>query len=72
MSVELKTRMKHLAPVSFIPFESQGQYLILCLIETSKANGLEPSKYLRYLFEKFPYANTSEDVLYYTLTELCC
>jgi hypothetical protein len=27
-----------------------------------KANGLEPSKYLRYLFEKFPYAKTSEDV----------
>ena len=22
----------------------------------------EPSKYLRYLFEKFPYAKTSEDV----------
>ena len=32
------------------------------LIETAKANGLEPSKYLRYLFEKFPYAKTSEDV----------
>lgn len=31
-------------------------------IETAKANGLEPSKYLRYLFEKFPYAKTSEDV----------
>ena len=32
------------------------------LIETAKANGLEPSKYLRYLFEKFPYAKTSEDI----------
>ena len=32
------------------------------LIETAKANGLEPSKYLRYLFEKLPYAKTSEDV----------
>ena len=28
------------------------------LIETAKAIGLEPSKYLRYLFEKFPYAKT--------------
>ena len=32
------------------------------LIETAKANGLEPSKYLKYLFERFPYAKTSEDV----------
>ncbi|MCK4431586.1 MAG: transposase domain-containing protein [Candidatus Aminicenantes bacterium] len=32
------------------------------LIETAKANGLDPSKYLRYLFEKYPYAKTSEDV----------
>ena len=32
------------------------------LIETAKANNLEPSAYLRYLFEKYPYAKTSEDV----------
>ncbi len=32
------------------------------LIETAKANGLEPSRYLRYLFEKYPYAKTSEDI----------
>jgi len=32
------------------------------LIETAKANGFEPSKYLRYLLEKFPHAKTSEDV----------
>jgi len=30
--------------------------------ETAKANGLEPSRYLRYLFEKYPYAKTSEDI----------
>ena len=32
------------------------------LIETAKANGLEPSRYLQYLFEKYPYAKTSEDI----------
>ena len=32
------------------------------LIETAKANGLEPSRYLKYLFEKYPYAKTSEDI----------
>jgi len=32
------------------------------LIETAKANGLEPSRYLLYLFEKYPYAKSSEDI----------
>jgi len=32
------------------------------LIETAKANGLDPSRYLRYLFEKYPYDKTSEDI----------
>jgi transposase len=31
------------------------------LIETCKANGLEPYRYLRYLFERLPYAETTED-----------
>ncbi len=31
------------------------------LIETAKANSLEPYKYLRYLFEKIPYAEGEED-----------
>ena len=31
------------------------------LIETAKANGLEPYAYLRYLFEKLPLARTPED-----------
>ena len=31
------------------------------LIETAKANGLEPYQYLRYLFEKLPYAQNDED-----------
>ena len=33
-----------------------------CLIETAKANGLEPAKYLKYLFEKFLYIKTSQDM----------
>ena len=32
------------------------------LIETVKANGLEPYAYLRYLFAELPKANTVEDV----------
>jgi transposase len=31
------------------------------LIETAKANGLEPYRYLRYLFEKLPFARSAED-----------
>ena len=31
------------------------------LIETAKANGLEPFAYLRYLFTKLPYAQTADD-----------
>jgi len=31
------------------------------LIETAKANGLEPYKYLRYLFEKLPFAMSEDD-----------
>lgn len=33
------------------------------LIETAKANGLEPYAYLRYLFEKLPFAQTQLDYL---------
>lgn len=31
------------------------------LIETAKANKLEPYKYLRYLLEKIPFAESGED-----------
>lgn len=34
---------------------------IYSLIETAKANKLEPYKYLRFLFEKLPFAGTEED-----------
>ena len=31
------------------------------LIETAKANGLEPYKYLRYLFEHLPFADSDDE-----------
>jgi hypothetical protein len=31
------------------------------LVETAKANGLEPYNYLRYIFEKLPLAQTDQD-----------
>ena len=31
------------------------------LVETAKANGLEPYRYLRYIFEKIPLAQTEQD-----------
>ncbi len=34
---------------------------IYSLIETAKANNLDPYKYLRYLFEKIPFANCEDD-----------
>ena len=34
---------------------------IYSLIETAKANGLEPYRYLRYLFERLPQASTTEE-----------
>jgi transposase len=39
---------------------SSGLY---SLIETAKANDLEPYRYLRYLFEKLPHAETNDDFL---------
>ena len=32
------------------------------VIETAKANNLEPYKYLRYLFEKLPFASSEEEL----------
>jgi hypothetical protein len=31
------------------------------LIETARANGLEPSKYLKYIFTRLPYVSTEEE-----------
>lgn len=43
------------------PGGAQASALLYSLIETAKANDLEPYNYLRYLFEKLPFATTVED-----------
>lgn len=43
------------------PEGAQASATIYSLIESAKANKLEPYKYLRYLFEKLPFAETVED-----------
>jgi transposase len=43
------------------PEGAQASALLYSLIETAKANSLEPYKYLRYLFEKLPFATTVEE-----------
>lgn len=47
---------------SVTPEGAKASASFYSLIETAKAYGLEPSKYLRYLFERFLYDKTSEDV----------
>ena len=43
------------------PEGAQASAALYSLIETAKANKLEPYKYLRYLFEKTPFAECEED-----------
>jgi transposase len=44
------------------PKGAQASATMFSLIETAKANGLEPYKYLRYVFEKLPSANTIDEL----------
>ncbi|MBI4844798.1 MAG: IS66 family transposase [Nitrospirae bacterium] len=50
------------------PAGARASANLYSLVETAKANGLEPYRYLRYVFEKLPYATTSDD--YRNLTPL--
>ena len=43
------------------PAGARASALLYSLIETARANALEPYKYLRYLFEKLPFATTMEE-----------
>lgn len=43
------------------PSGAQSSATLYSLVETAKANGLEPYRYLRFLFERLPYAVTPED-----------
>jgi hypothetical protein len=42
------------------PQGAEASATLYSLIETAKANGLEPKAYLNYLFEKLPLANSTE------------
>jgi len=43
------------------PDGARARATFFTLIETAKANGLEPYAYLRYIFEKLPLAQTEQD-----------
>ena len=43
------------------PEGAEASALLYSIIETAKANGLEPYAYLRYIFSKLPYAEKLED-----------
>jgi transposase len=45
------------------PKGAEASATFFTLIETAKANGLEPYAYLRYLFEKLPFAQIDSDYL---------
>jgi transposase len=43
------------------PRGAHASATLFSLIETAKANGLEPYRYLRYIFTKLPFAKTQDD-----------
>jgi transposase len=43
------------------PRGAKASATLYSLVETAKANGLEPYQYLNFLFERLPYAQTEED-----------
>jgi len=43
------------------PAGARASANLYSLVETAKANDLEPYRYLRYIFENLPYARTEED-----------
>ncbi len=43
------------------PRGAHSSAILYSLIESAKANGLEPYKYLRYIFEKLPLAESKDD-----------
>ncbi len=46
---------------SATPQGASASAALYSLIETAKANGLEPYAYLRYVFERLPHASSTED-----------
>lgn len=47
---------------SVSPKGAEASALFYSLIETAKANGLEPYKYLKYLFEEYPKAVSDQEI----------
>jgi transposase len=45
------------------PRGAHSSAILYSLIESAKANGFEPYKYLRYIFEKLPCAETNDDFM---------
>jgi hypothetical protein len=45
------------------PEGASASSVLYSLIETAKANALEPYRYLRYFFEKLSFADTKNDYL---------
>jgi transposase len=43
------------------PAGARASANLYSLVETAKANDLEPYRYLRYIFERLPYARTTDD-----------
>ena len=43
------------------PVGAHASATLYSLIETAKANGIEPYRYLRHIFEKLPFAKSRED-----------
>ncbi len=43
------------------PAGAEASAILYSLVETAKANYLDPYKYLRYLFEKLPFAKTTQE-----------
>lgn len=43
------------------PEGAEASALLYSLIETAKANNLEPYAYLRYIFDRLPFASVLED-----------
>jgi len=44
------------------PAGAEAGAVLYSLVETAKANGLEPCRYLRYVFDRLPLARTREDL----------
>ena len=45
-----------------VPKGADASAMLFSLVETAKANEIEPQAYLKYLFERFPVAQTTEEI----------